>query len=287
LRDRRRLNYLLLSDSPLSAYSHRMSLPTTPGARRILVVLRAGDQSLHPQWLAGGAIGEGRNWDLHISYFGDLRRPYRNRGVDITLSFEKGTKSAGTVACLEKLAGRIDPYDWIWLPDDDLWTELPNLNRFFEIVAEYQLDLAQPALGAGSYIAHKITVQRPHMKLRFTTFVEIMAMCFSRKALGICLPYLDATISSWGISMLFPKLLGYPERGIAIIDETPVVHSRPVGGPNIALSRKLGANPRQEAEDLMRMHRFERRHETWGGIDAKGNFIDDLQEIDRYRVRCR
>lgn len=242
---------------------------------------------MHPQWLAGAPPGAHRNWDLHISYFGDLRRPFRNRSADITLSIEKGTKSAGTVACLDKLANRIDDYDWIWLPDDDLWTDLPNLNRFFEIVAEYDLDLAQPALGAGSFVAHNITIQRPHMKLRFTTFVEVMAICFSRKALAICSPFFGATVSSWGVSMLFPKLLQYPRRGIAVIDETPVIHSRPVGGPNIALARKLGVNPRQEAADLMRIHDFEKRHETWGGIDAKGNFIDDLQEINRHRAACR
>lgn len=263
-----------------------MTLPTKPGERRVLVILRAGDQSLHPQWFVG-AVGERRNWDLHLSYFGGLRRPFRHRGADVTLSFEQGTKAAGTVACLEKLGDRLDHYDWIWLPDDDLWTNLPNLNRFFEIVAEHQLDLAQPALGDGSYIAHKITIQRPHMKLRFTTFVEIMAMCFSRRALSICAPYLGATVSSWGISILFPKLLGYPERGIAIIDETPVIHTRPVGGPNIALSRSLGADPRQEAVDIMRTHQVEKRHETWGGIDAKGNFITDLEEIDRHQASWR
>lgn len=259
----------------------------TSAARQVLVVLRAGDESLHPQWLVGPSSHR-RDWDLHISYFGDLRRPFRNRPGDVTLSFEKGTKSEGTVACLEKLGGRIDQYDWIWLPDDDLWVELPTLNRFFEIVAEYDLDLAQPALGAGSYAAHPITVQRPHMKLRFTTFVEIMAPCFSRKAFALCAPYLGATRSSWGLNWLFPKLLGYPPRGIAVVDETPVIHTRPpAGGPNIALSRKSGMEPHQEMDAFMRLHQLERRLDIWGGIDTEGNYVDDLEEIDRLQATCR
>jgi len=98
------------------------------------------------------------------------------------------------VVCLEKLGSRIDEYDWIWLPDDDLLADLATLNRFFEIVAEYDLDLAQPALGAGSFIAYRITAQRPHMRLRFTTFVEVMAPCLSRRALRLCAPYLNATV---------------------------------------------------------------------------------------------
>lgn len=259
----------------------------TLGRRRVLVILRAGDESRHPNWLVGGRM-EDRNWDLHLSYFGDLRRPFRNRSSDITLSFEKGTKSIGTVACLAKLGGRVEAYDWVWLPDDDLVADLPTLNRFFEIVAEHDLDMVQPALGAGSYVAHRITVQRPHMKLRFTNFVEIMAPCFSKKALHVCLPYLGATVSSWGLNWLFPKLLGYPQRGIAIVDETPVIHSRPpAGGPNIALTRELGVNPQREMNEFMRAHQMQRNYHTWGGIDADGNFIDDLREIDRHQAACR
>ncbi|MGE0005292.1 MAG: DUF707 domain-containing protein [Parvibaculaceae bacterium] len=264
-----------------------MTLPTTPGERRVLVILRAGDQSLHREWLAG-APGEGRNWDLHISYFGDLGRPFRHRPRDITLSFEKGTKAEGTVACLEKLGERTDNYDWVWLPDDDLAASLTTLNRFFNIVAEYRLDLAQPALGAGSYVSYAITLQRPHLKLRYTTFVEVMAACFSRKALRLCAPYFGATTSSWGISWIFPKLLDYPERGIAIVDETPVIHTRPVGhGPNIALAEQRGRNPRQELNDFLERHRLERRLETWGAIDGRGNYLADLAQIDRWVAACR
>ena len=264
-----------------------MTLPITPGRRRVLVILRAGDQSLHREWLAG-IPGEGRNWDLHLSYFGDLRRPYRHRADDITLSFEKGTKSEGTVACLEKLGDRTDAYDWVWLPDDDLAANLSTLNRFFEIVAEYDLDLAQPALGAGSYVAFRITIQRPHLKLRYTTFVEIMAACFSRKAFRLCAPYLGATKSSWGPNWLFPKLLGYPKRGIGIVDETPVVHTRPLAkGPNIAKAKQLGISPAQERDDFVKLHQLEKRLETWGAIDARGNYVEDPAEIERYHARVQ
>lgn len=256
-------------------------------ARRVLVILRAGDESLHPEWLVQPPLQK-RNWDLHISYFGELLRPYRNRAADITLSLEKGTKAIGTAACLEKLASRIDHYDWIWLPDDDLSVELATLNRFFDIVAQYDLDLAQPALGEGSHIAHRITLQRPHMRLRFTTFVDIMAACFSRQALRLCAPYLGATTSSWGPDILFPKLLGYPQRGIAIVDETPVIHTRPVGGgPNIALATQMGFDPEDELADFKRRYQVEMRHETWGGIDRNGNYIADLEQIDRHQVGCK
>ena len=46
--------------------------------RRNLVIVRAGDASLHEQWLAGD--GE-RNWDLIVNYFGDDPARYRNEDV--------------------------------------------------------------------------------------------------------------------------------------------------------------------------------------------------------------
>jgi hypothetical protein len=250
-------------------------------------VLRAGDASLHPDWLRG-APSESRNWDLHLSYYGDRRDPFPDSPADVTLSREKGTKATGTVACLDKLGTRISVYDWVWLPDDDLKADLATINRFFEIVSEYELDLAQPALGPDSYIAHEITLQRPHLKLRFTTFVEIMAVCFSRFAFELCRPYLGATISSWGPNHLFPQLLGYPNRKIAIVDETPVVHTRPAGsGPNSELTRSLGISPKKELQEFLAFHRLTRRLETWGAIDRHGKYLADLSEIDREKVSRR
>jgi hypothetical protein len=222
---------------------------------------------------------------LHLSYYGDQGDPFRDRPADVTVSFEKGTKAVGTAACLAKLGERVAGYDWIWLPDDDLMADLPTLNRFFDIVVENDLEMAQPALGAGSYISYDITVQRPHMKLRYTTFVESIAICFSKRALGLCRPYFDATVSSWGPNHLFPRLLGYPERKIAIVDETPVVHTRPVAhGPNIALTRSLGINPNEELSRFMNEHGLTRRFQTWAGIDRHGNLVTDAAEIDRAKA---
>jgi uncharacterized protein DUF707 len=258
--------------------------PRPASGRRVLVIARVGDDSRHPGWLEG-APPKSRIWDLHLSYFGDRTNPYADRPDDVTLSFEKGTKAIGSVACLNKLGYRIAAYDWVWIPDDDLRTDLSNLNRFFAVVSEYRLDLAQPALEAGSYASHDITLRRPHMRLRYTTFVEIMAACFSRRALNLCRPYFDATVSSWGPDFLFPKLLEYSRRKIAIVDETPVIHTRPAGkGPNLRLARDSGHPPMQEYRQFMQSYRLKRRFDTWAGVDLAGRLVTDLAEIDRLTV---
>ena len=256
-----------------------------PGKRRVLIITRADDSSLHPGWLAG-APPESRTWDLHLSYFGDRPDPFADRPDDVTLTFEKGTKSAGLEACMNKLADRIASYDWICVIDDDVAADLATWNRFVQIVEEYDLDLAQPALGSGSYVAHDITRQRPHMALRFTTFVELMATCLSQRAFELGRPYLNATISSWGADLIFPKLLGYPKDKIAIVDETPVIHTRPVaGGPNIARARELGVDPKKELQNFLDRHGVTRRFDTWGGITKDGRYTTDLAEIDRYKAK--
>jgi hypothetical protein len=265
------------------AATRHASAPSA-GQRRALVIARVGDASLHPGWLAGAAPGS-RNWDLHLSYFGDRPDPFQERPDDVTLTIEKGTKSIGLNASMDKLADRIWTYDWMWVLDDDLAADLATLNRFVEIVEEYELDLAQPALGGGSYVAYDITRQRPHMALRFTSFVESMAPCFSRRALELCLPYLNSTVSSWGPDYLFPKLLGYPKDKIAIVDETPVIHTRPVAmGPNIALAKELGADPNKELQAFLRLYGLTRRFDTWGGITRDGRYTMDLSEIDRFKA---
>src|SRR4029077_20376458 len=43
---------------------------------------------------------------------------------------------------------------------------------------------------------------------------------------------------------------------IAIVDETPVIHARPVAmGPNIALAKELGADPNKELQAFLRLLR--------------------------------
>ncbi len=251
----------------------------------MLIITRADDGSLHPGWLAG-APPESRAWDLHLSYFGDRPDPFADRPDDVTLTFDRGTKSVGLEACLNKLADRIGSYDWICVIDDDVAADLATWNRFVEIVEEYDLDLAQPALGSGSYVAHDITRQRPHMALRFTTFVELMATCLSQRAFELGRPYLNATVSSWGPDLIFPKLLGYPKDKIAIVDETPVIHTRPVArGPNIARARELGVDPKKELQDFLDRHGVTRRFDTWGGITKDGRYTTDLAEIDRFKAK--
>ena len=209
--------------------------------RRNLVIVRAGDSSLHPAWLAGP--GE-RNWDLVVSYFG--KDPDRYRVADVTRIDGTGPKWPPLQALLMDHPGYLDNYDYIWLPDDDLAMSKSDMNRFFDICREHRLELAQPSLTADSPMNHPLLINNSASRLRFTNFVEVMAPCFSSELLRRALPTFSATQSGWGIDWLWPRLVHNQSSGVAVVDEIIIRHTRPLGGPNYDAMRAKGESPLDE-----------------------------------------
>lgn len=217
--------------------------------RRNLVVLRAGDASLHERWLAGQVP---RTWDLVVSYFGD--DPHRYRADDVLRLDRKGPKWPALHHVLTvDLAEILDDYDYVWLPDDDLATDTASINALFEYAARYQLSLSQPALTEDSYYTHEITLVDRRFELRYTNFVEIMAPCFGREFLRRALPTFDATQTGWGLDFHWPRLVA-DQWSIAIVDAVTVRHTRPLGGPNLTAARAAGVDPWTEYCDYLAQH---------------------------------
>jgi hypothetical protein len=203
------------------------SLPD--GARRPnLVVVPAGQNSLHPYWLEH-AQDYGRNWDLCIGYYGeetpDIATPHEY------LAHIPRTKKFRLLYNLFYKDSPLWNYDAIWLPDDDLLTTLRNINQMFHLFRKFGLDLAQPSLmqGPGCFPNHPITVQQIGNDLRHTGFVEIMCPIFSPRALKICVGSMRDAESGYGLDHLWPAFLGHPVSRIGIIDAIPVAHTRPLG----------------------------------------------------------
>lgn len=189
---------------------------------RYLVVARVGDHSLHQEWIHPA---EFRNFDLCLSYYGNT--PGRYAGDCEIYTEAKGAKWPKLYDLVHSMGDRIFQYDAVWFPDDDIRTHPGNISRMFELFMENKLQLAQPALTANSYF--QVTVQHIDYKLRYTNFVEIMAPILSRDALRVCYPTFHKSVTGWGMEYVWAKLLGYPDKGMAILDETPVKHTRPPG----------------------------------------------------------
>lgn len=232
-----------------------------------LVVVRAGDQSLHPRWLVPETE---RNWDLVVSYYGDDPDRYRTEGV--RRHDRKGTEYPAFHALFTDPQFVWSDYEYIWLPDDDLAADGHDINRFFELCKEHSLQLAQPSLDHRSHISFPLTLNDPRFTLRWTNFVEVMAPCFHRSALSKCLDTFASSQSSYGIDFLWSNRIG-GIRSIAIVDEVSIRHTRPVGGPLYALLESMGVDIEAEKRQCLAelgTDRFVVR--CYGGLLRDGRF---------------
>jgi GR25 family glycosyltransferase involved in LPS biosynthesis len=225
-------------------------VPPVPARRRNLVVLRAGDASLHPEWLSGRT----RDFDLFISYYG--KTPGRYRDEADFYEERPGPKWPAIAALLQQHPQLIEQYESFWFPDDDLSADTALIDRMFAFFCAYRLCLAQPALTRNSYHTWNTLLQDRRCHIRYTRFVEVMAPLFSRAALHLCAPTFAESRSGWGLDWVWPDLCRDAGLGrIALLDATPVHHTRPVGGELYRNHPEM--NPRADAARLLRAYGIE------------------------------
>jgi Protein of unknown function (DUF707) len=249
--------------------------------RRHLVVVRAGDNSLHPQWLP--PEGAPRSWDLVVSYFG--HDPGMHRRADVRRIDHKGSKWVGLHTLLTE--GELDwqAYDRIWMPDDDLALAPQTVDALFELAERHDLALAQPSLSHDSHISHGCTAHNPRFTLRRTNFVELMAPVFSRELLQRVLPTFIENESGWGLDFLWQMFLDRPRHDSGIIDALQMRHTRPVGGPNYARMVAEGKSPRDEMRRLYRKYSLKDVSPmTWSGLTVDGEELHIDRPNDAVRL---
>jgi hypothetical protein len=245
--------------------------------RRNLVIVRAGNSSLHPQWLAGS---KDRSWDLLVNYFGDDPDKYKDQ--DIVRIDSKGPKWPALKELIETHRDLVNRYDYVWLPDDDIACTAGDIDKLFTIARAEKLALCQPALTLNSYFTWGVTLKPLFTRMRYTNFVEIMVPCFERTFLLRCLPTMADNMSGFGLDFVWPKMLGAKNgnaSGTAIIDAVSVTHTRPLGGPNYTLLKERGITADEEGRELRRKHSVDdltvyvERLQTIGGLNLRGDSL--------------
>lgn len=196
--------------------------------RKFLIIIPAGDNSLHIEADPYGWFFNNRNYDLYVNYYGEndnIAEEYKAKSD--YFSRHKGPKWSIIRAVLFQTGNFWEKYDYIWFPDDDL--RLPNgaisINELFNIAANFKLNLSQPAL-IDENVSHKNLIYNPNSLLRFTNFVEIMCPLFSITAFKTIISTLKniEIKSGWGLDYIWPQLLNY--KSIAVIDAIPIHHTR-------------------------------------------------------------
>jgi glycosyltransferase involved in cell wall biosynthesis len=220
--------------------------------RKYLVVVRAGDASLHPSWLEGDAY---RTWDLIVHSFGKTCPWQDEEGVEIiraTGADILGPKLRAMHSLYQQRRELFKSYDYVCFPDDDLAISLENMNLLFFMCEHFGLDYAQPALTHDSYMASwAITMENTSFLLRYTNFVEVMSPVFSRSYLEQCIPTFIENVSGYGLDILWSSWISSPWK-MGIVDACPVRHTRPsFSGQLYKNFAERGVNPDQELIDLI------------------------------------
>lgn len=233
---------------------------------RNLVIVRAGDDSLHRGW---GADDPGCRFELIVSYFGDdpdaYRLPCENR-VDF-----KGGKWDGIHALLAAQPELLDRYDYFWLPDDDLETERPIIEAMFDLTREYGLSISQPSLTLDSYYSHLSMLTCRSFKLRWSDTIEIMAPCIRADTLRAILTHFANSMSGFGLDSLWTRLAPDNFRKAAIFDTLTMRHTRPVGIVLASEMERLGRSQHTELQHLQERYGLGALYPIcYGAIDRKG-----------------
>ena len=164
-------------------------------------------------------------YDLSICYYGDSdtrAAMYRELATPRLFFRRKGSKLQNFQAFWDK---SFTKYDYIYLADDDIKLSTSEISELFRIHAAHHLDVSQPAFLPSGKISHKVTEWVPGNVLRWTNFIEITAVLFSRDALIRCMDVYDARLVGYGVDYLFLWALDPErERAYAVIDAVTCVN---------------------------------------------------------------
>jgi hypothetical protein len=236
-------------------------------ARSNLLVVRAGDSSLHPTWLAGEGS---RNFDILVSYFGNQPDRYREQAEHYH-TMHGPRWPAHDVICRNH-QGILAAYQHVCFACDDLVAELDTWNRLFTLCRRYDLDLAQP--GIEGYTNHDFTRPVEGCVLRYTNFVEIMCPVFSARALRVLCKTFGYSVSGWGLDLLWPRILIEQRAGflrkkwrIGIVDGVRINHSRaPRDGTLYPHLSSIGVDPMVELEALQARYNLQFSFQEFGRV---------------------
>ncbi len=160
-----------------------------------------------------------------------------NTEVDVYLSsyntvdgkivhFHRGGKWEGIHDFFDCHPDILDNHDYVWLPDDDLEVRPQALDTLVSAMREHDLCLAQPALTAASHIYWPITLHCARFKMRYTTFVELMAPCFKSSFLRRVLPLFKARRTGYGLDQYWAYWTDNPAKRCAIVDSATMTHPK-------------------------------------------------------------
>jgi len=152
---------------------------------------------------------------------------------------------------LFKLFGAIPAhYEVVLFLNSDIFISYAEINKYFDYVDLFALDISQPALSLNSFYSHQFLLKKTSIDVEPVPFVEVMMPCLSRAVIDELARLGIYTISGWGMDeYLFQNVverLGL--RPQAVVHAVTALHTKPVESRGMVFSN--GMSPQQEREQL-------------------------------------
>eukprot|EP00935_MAST-01C_sp_MAST-1C-sp1_P001389 g1389.t1 len=254
------------------------SKPQVSPPRQNLVFTSAGDNtSFDELWCRADRAGS-RSFDLWVVYYGQDPVIYSKYAeVADRIEWRKGSKFQNLYHVYQTCAAQLAQYSRIFVADDDIVMDEAAIERLFQISAEHDLWICQPAFRPESKLSHEITLRQRGTLLRYTNFVEVNTPVFSSDALVKCLEAYDERLIGWGVDYLCLWTLGKDERRrYAVIDAVPCINpeDNQKSDKTRELNKLKGVQSRAETwEQLAEARGMPEswEHETWGEVALESN----------------
>jgi len=190
--------------------------------KKYLVFTSAGDNSNLHHWLKGS-----QNFDLWISYFGDVKNKYIDQADYYMM--RKGGKFPIMHFCYQNWPELLKQYEAVFVLDDDLIFSGTDISRLFDIMKQEDLWLLQPAFDKRGKISFKLNEVQPFSLLRYANFVEVACPLFTQSELSKFMTFYDPELIGWGVDYWYSELIAKNDLNkdkIAIIDVISCINPR-------------------------------------------------------------
>ena len=239
-----------------------------------VIISRNGPNSLHEEWLINS---DSKSWDLILLYYDEdsFRRTQSQEGKSY---FYPGGKWEAYYNFFRDYPEVLNDYDFFWFADDDISIQGKAINKMFQSMNDYDLDIAQPAMSLDSYFSYLVTIQCEFLKIRFSNFVEVMAPCLRKSVVKDMLPFFKDAFTGMGLDSIWTHKTRKEPNKIAILDEVVMTHTRPVGGPlhqklkekNITFEEEISSN-------INKIGIKQVKPVIFSAIDHENNFLSKVQ----------
>lgn len=144
-------------------------------------------------------------------------------------------------------------YEVVLFLNSDIYISYASINRFFDYVDLFALDISQPALSLNSFYSHHFLLHKDAIDVEVVPFVEVMMPCLSRAVIDEMNRLGIYSISGWGIDQfLFQNIVDRLKlRPQCVVHAVTAIHAKPVESFSMRFSNgKTAHEERMEIRQL-------------------------------------